>query len=91
MSDSHREYVITRRGSMPVITKDMILDPQADLDDVLDFADELNVNMAGLNTMEEMQCRLCMHLDFLEMKGNVVEKVKSLFLNVWTESYSSYL
>ncbi|XP_078340657.1 uncharacterized protein LOC111108748 [Crassostrea virginica] len=78
MSDSHREYVITRRGSMPVITKDMILDPQADLDDVLDFADELNVNMAGLNTMEEMQCRLCMHLDFLEMKGNVVEKILKL-------------
>ena len=76
---SRRIYEMTRMGSMPVIIKDMILDPQADFDDLLDFADGLNVNMAGLNTMEEMQCRLCMHLDFLEMKGNVVEKVKSFF------------
>ena len=76
---SRRIYEMTRMGSMPVIIKDMILDPQADFDDLLDFADGLNVNMAGLNTMEEMQCRLCMHLDFLEMKGNVVEKVRNLF------------
>ena len=79
---SRRIYEMTRRGGLQAITKDMILNPKADLDDVLDFADDLNVNMAGLNTMEKMQCRLCMHLDFLEMKGNVVEKVKSFFLNV---------
>ena len=45
---SRRIYEMTRMGSMPVITKDMILDPQTDFDDLLDFADELNVNMAGI-------------------------------------------
>ena len=45
---SRRIYEMTGMGSMPVITKDMILDPQADFDDLLDFADGLNVNMAGI-------------------------------------------
>ena len=44
---SRRIYEMTRR-SMPVITKDMILDHQADFDDLLDFADGLNVNMTGI-------------------------------------------
>ena len=45
---SRRIYEMTRMGSMPVITKDMILDHQADFDDLLDFADGLNVNMDGI-------------------------------------------
>lgn len=74
MDTSYKDFMITRRGSVD-INKDMVLSPDADLDTVMDYADELDVSLSGLNTVEEMRTRICMHLDFMESKGNPIEKV----------------
>lgn len=71
---SYKDFMVTRRGSF-VITKDMLLSADADLDTVMDYADELDVSLSGLNTVEEMRIRLCMHLDYMELKENPIEKV----------------
>lgn len=74
---SYKDFMMTRRGSF-VISKEMVLSPDADLDTVMDYADELDVSLSGLNTVEEMRTRVCMHLDFMEMKENPIEKVLKL-------------
>lgn len=74
MDTSYKDFMITRRGSVD-INKDMVLSPDVDLDTVMDYADELDVSLSGLNTVEEMRTRICMHLDFMESKGNPIEKV----------------
>lgn len=78
MDTSYKDFMITRRGSVD-INKDMVLSPDADLDTVMDYADELDVSLSGLNTVEEMRTRICMHLDFMELKENPIEKVKDIF------------
>lgn len=74
--------MMTRRGSF-VINKDMVVSPDADLDTVMDYADELDVSLSGLNTVEEMRIRICMHLDYMELKENPIEKVTDIFQEIF--------
>lgn len=73
---SHKAWVATKRASVSSVTRDMVLNPDADLDSVMDYADELGVDMSGLNNVEEMQNRICMHLDYLDSRENHIETVK---------------
>lgn len=83
---SYKDFMMTRRGSF-VINKDMVVSPDADLDTVMDYADELDVSLSGLNTVEEMRIRICMHLDYMELKENPIEKVLKLLSEKQTDDY----
>lgn len=83
---SYKDFMMTRRGSF-VISKDMVVSPDADLDTVMDYADELDVSLSGLNTVEEMRIRICMHLDYMELKENPIEKVLKLLSEKQTDDY----
>ncbi|XP_061187855.1 uncharacterized protein LOC133195894 [Saccostrea echinata] len=72
--------MVTRRGSEPCITKDLVLSPTADLDSVMDYADDLGVDMSGLNDVEEMQNRICMHLDYLDSQENPIQTIRKLLI-----------
>ncbi|XP_062611406.1 uncharacterized protein LOC134273227 [Saccostrea cucullata] len=80
MDESHKEWMATRRGSVPCITKELVLHPDADLDTVMDYAEELGVDLAKLNDVEEMQNRICMHLDYLDSRENPIETFRKLFM-----------
>lgn len=70
----YKDFMIIRCGSVD-INKDMVFSLDVDLDIVMDYVDELDVSLSGFNMVEEMRIWICMYLDFMELKGNLIEKV----------------